>query len=238
MSNDIAAMMGEIAGAGDLTEYASGFDLGKEVVGPDGSPDPETWEKSKDGLHEVAINGFRVRKTREYGNIVEAEFVVLESNAHERGTIRGESWFIQKTGDEGKYSRMRLRACGKAVVAALGGDPADESEISKILTDLADAPKAEDWCFDGRGIRLVVTTEATVTKKNKKCIRNNSYAACAKIQTAEEIQALKGLIDAKKIFAPAKPSGAPPPEPVAGATAAAAEVPPPPKKSSLLKGKL
>lgn len=187
-------LFAEIAGAGELTDYADNFDQGEHIV---------------------ALNNYEIKKTREYGTMVSVDFIVLESSCHRKGEARGDAWFVGKPGDDGLYAKKRALAFGKAAVRALGGDPEDPTPVqlpngqvipkglAQVQQTLAEMNrKDQPW----RGLVLRISTSSRKSKKTQRDHKNNAYAPVQ--QTVAQIHESRARIERS---APAQPAVQPQP---------------------------
>jgi len=191
----------EIAGAGELSDFAAGLDPGD---------------------HLVCLTKIELRDSREYGKKVDVEYIIVESTAHKKGETRGDVFFIQRNGDAGKYSRKRANALSREVVKSLGGDPDD---MTPVDFNGQKKPKGEvvviqtlgkllDKTQPGKGILLRVSTRKRLNKEKTKEHSNNTYASVT--QTKEEMGARRRAIEsAPQTPAAAPQPSAPAPQPVA-----------------------
>lgn len=87
------------------------------------------------GKHRLALKAFRVKQSQKgQGPILEADFVVLESNTHQPGETRGWAWFIGAQGWAGTYEEARAKEFIGTVGACIG----DTRDVQAIGSDLAD----------------------------------------------------------------------------------------------------
>lgn len=191
----------DIAGAGDLSDFAPGLGTGEHVV---------------------CLSKIETRDSREYGKKIDIEYVIVESTAHPKGETRGDVFFIQRNGDAGSYARKRANAFSREVVKSLGGDPDDATLVNVNGKQM---PKGQamvvqtlgkllDKAQPGRGILLKVSTRKRPNKDKSKEYDNNTYTSVT--QTKEEIGKRRQALDTAGAAAAA-----------AQAAAAAAQAPAP-----------
>lgn len=194
----------DIAGAGDLNDYASNLEPGE---------------------HLVCLKLVETRNSREYGQKIDIEYTIIESTVHKKGEVRGDVFFIQRNGDAGSYARKRANAFSREVVKCLGGDP---DNMEKVVVNGKEMPKGQAMVVQtlgkllakeqpGRGLLLRVSTRKRPNKDKSKEYDNNTYLAVT--QTKEEMgkrrQAMEsgGAVAAPAGTAPLPAAAAPTPAP-------------------------
>lgn len=162
----------DIAGAGDLSDFAPGLDTGE---------------------HLACLKAVETRNSREYGQKIDIEFVIVESTSHQKGEVRGDVFFIQRNGDAGSYARKRANAFSREVVKSLGGNPDDNTPVTvngktmpkgqaMVVQTLG---KLLDKTQPGKGLLLRISTRKRPNKEKTKEYDNNTYLAVT--QTKEDI---------------------------------------------------
>lgn len=112
MSEDYSDIFGKIAQAKKVSTYASKLGIGR---------------------HKLAIKKYGVKPSQKgAGPIIEAEFMVLESNTHTVGDSLGWAWFISSPGFAGQYQESFAKDFIKVVGQSVGSD-ASESDLGKML---------------------------------------------------------------------------------------------------------
>lgn len=87
------------------------------------------------GRHLLAIKRYNGKNTdRGMGVILEADFVVLQSNTLKPGDLRGNPWFPQAPGEQGNYESARV----VEFLAAVGGGVGDPRSTKMIGASLVD----------------------------------------------------------------------------------------------------
>lgn len=157
------------------------------------------------GEHTVVLNGYRVKRSeKEFGNIVEADFVVLESSVHEENEERGWAWFIDAPGWTGKYNQARAKDFLKEAGKCVG----DERSTKEIGADFVS--KAQK----GRGLTLKCRVTPVLDDAGKQRLRKNGEP----ITNAEWTAVPQSLTDIAELRAQlegdSEPAPAPAPEPV------------------------
>lgn len=151
-----------------------------------------TWTKNLAvGTHTVALAKYRIKKSdKEMGNIVEADFVVLESTAHEQGEKRGWAWFIDAPGWTGKYNTSRAKDFLKEMGKCIG----DSRPTKDIGADFVSKKQ------NGRGtqIKVVVTPVfnddgSPKLRKNGEPVTNAEWTAIP--QSLEDVAEMRSQLD-------------------------------------------
>lgn len=193
----------DIAGAGDLSDFAPGLN---------------------EGEHLVCLKAVETRNSREYGQKIDIEFVIVESTSHQKGEVRGDVFFIQRNGDAGSYARKRANAFSREVVKSLGGNPDDTTPVTvngKTLPKgqamvVQTLGKLLDKTQPGKGLLIRISTRKRPNKEKTKEYDNNTYAAVT--QTKEDIgkrrSAMESATTAPTVVAPEIPVTAPATAPV------------------------
>lgn len=165
-----------------------------------------TWAKNLGiGTHTVVLTGYRVKKSeKEFGNIVEADFVVLESTTHTENEERGWAWFIDAPGWTGKYNQARAKDFLKEAGKCIG----DERSTKEIGADFVSKKQA------GRGLQMKVVITGVLgddgqprLRKNGDQITNAEWTAIP--QTLADVAELRAQLDGGA----AEEEEAPPPPP-------------------------
>lgn len=204
----------DIAEAGGLSDFAPNLGVGE---------------------HLVCLTKIELRNTREYGQKVDVEYIVVDSTVHAKGEVRGDVFFIQKNGDSGLYARKRANAFSREVVKSLGGDPDDTTPIevngktmpkgqAVVIQTLS---KLMDKTNPGKGLLLKVSTRKRANKEKTKEHDNNTYASVK--QTREEMGARRQAMETGAAQQPVATAGSP----VAPAIAAPAPTPTAPAPTML-----
>ena len=143
------------------------------------------------GEHTVVLNGYRVKKSeKEFGNIVEADFVVLESTVHEENEERGWAWFIDAPGWTGKYNQARAKDFLKEAGKCIG----DERTTKEIGADfVSKAQKGRGTVLKCRVTPVLDDAGNQRLRKNGEPITNAEWTAVS--QTLEDIAALRAQIE-------------------------------------------
>lgn len=196
----------DIATAGDLSDHAPR--LGK-------------------GDHLVALYAVENKKTREYGQSVFIEMVIVQSTAHTAGERRADGWFISKNGDAGMYERKRMNAFARAVVQSLGGNPDDPEKVTLNGKEMTKGQALVAQTLGamlsakqpGRGVLLRISTTSRSNKEKTKSYDNNAYSHV--VQTREQIKEMRGKLEIVPVAAPAAAAA---PAATTPATASAAPV--------------
>src|SRR6187401_1829739 len=103
----------------DLSSVFSGVENAKEIGG--------FTSRMGIGSHTLLLKRFQVKESQKgKGKIVEADFLVLESNTGNAGETKGWAWFIGAPGWAGTYEESRLKAFAGVVGASIG----DTSPVS------------------------------------------------------------------------------------------------------------
>ena len=190
------------------------------------------------GHHKIALKRFGVKKSEMgSGNILEADFMVLESNTLTVGETRGWAWFIDSQGLAGQYEQSRAQD----FLATIGKCIEDTSPVTAIGASLVNPSQP------GRGIVIAVEITAQANKDGSPKLNPKTGAAYTNArwapvkQDGESIVAIRAQLDRMEngmpstVAAPtttaALPQAAPPPAPAPAAAAA-----PAPAASGLLGG--
>lgn len=206
-----AALLAQIAGAGEGNDFADRF---------------------LEGEHIVALNVIEFKDTQDHGRIVSVDFLVIESSVPGyAGKTAGEGFFISKSDKEGgKASKQRVFALAKAAVQSLGGNADDpnpsqypgitlgQALVQSTLSEMLQA--TAPW----RGLMLRASGRKKTGKNSKKEYVAVKYAPIP--QTVPQIQAARARIEAANAAAAA----AAPAQPVvpAGQSAMTQVAAPPP----------
>lgn len=158
------------------------------------------------GEHTVVLNNYRVKKSeKEFGNIVEADFIVMESTVHAEGEERGWAWFIDAPGWTGKYNQARAKDFLKEAGKCIG----DERTSKEIGADFVAKKQA------GRGTVLKCVVVGVLgddgkprLRKNGEQITNSEWTAIP--QTLADVAELRAQLDGDAAEKEAPP---PPPPP-------------------------
>lgn len=143
------------------------------------------------GEHVVVLTKYKVKKSeKEFGNIVEAEFVVSESTVHTEGEERGWAWFIDAPGWTGKYNQARAKDFLKEAGKCIG----DERTSKEIGADFVAKTQK------GRGLQLKVRVTAVMgdngeprLRKNGDPITNAEWTAIP--QSLEDMAQMRAQLD-------------------------------------------
>ncbi len=167
MSEDYSDIFGKIANAKKISTFAPKLELGR---------------------HKVAIKQYKVKASQKgAGPMIEAEFVVLESNVHDVGESRGWCWFISSPGFAGQYQESFAKDFIKVVGQSVGSD-ANESDLGKMLAS-ADQPAT--------GIVIDVEIRAQTGTKKDGSARvgkdGTPYTDCVWKAVAPEMQDPEGM---------------------------------------------
>ena len=159
------------------------------------------------GTHRVALKSFKVKEsTKGQGQFLEAEFVVVSSNAHKAGESRGWVWFINSTGWSGAYEQDRAKKFLEAVGASIG----DESPVDSIGANLAGPNQA------GMGLLLDVSvvpqTGKNAGKLNAKGEPYSNIYWKAVPQTLEDLASQRAELESLEPVAPPVQAQTPSPQ--------------------------
>ena len=171
----------------------------------------ERSEKPRAGEHRIRIDTYERQKTRDHGEIPKVTFRIVESAIEPVGKEYGVAWWINETGLSGEYEYGDALAFGRAVYAALGGDPADTDRVRATLMKLLDPTQP------ARGLDLICVAKDATTKSNRPVV-NVSFKAIP--HTAEQIKVQRAQLEEWK--AGKLPAGAvqqPVTQPAGGGTA-------------------
>jgi hypothetical protein len=188
----------------DLDAIFDGIDAAKPI---------STWTKNLGvGEHVVVLTEYRRKQSdKEMGNIIEADFVVLESDVHEEGEARGWAWFIDAPGWTGKYNKYRA----KDFLQQMGKCIGDERESKAIGADFVSKSQK------GRGTKIKVVVTPVMDDDGQPRRRKNGEV----IANAEWIPIEQTLDDVKEMRAQLEGEGGADEE-------QEPEPPPPPKKET------
>jgi len=185
----------------DLDSIFEGIDNAKPIT---------NWTKNLAvGTHVVVLTEYRRKESqKEMGNILEADFIVLESDVHMEGEERGWAWFIDAPGWTGKYNKYRA----KDFLMQMGKCIGDNRDTKAIGADFVS--KAQK----GRGTQIKVVVTPVMGDDGQPRRRTNGDV----ISNAEWIPIQQTLDDVKQMRAQLEgdeePQKAPPPPPPAATT--------------------
>lgn len=184
------------------------------------------------GKHRVVLKRFAIKKSEsEYGRILEADFLVLESTTHEPMSTKGWAWFVESKGWAGKYEQDRV----KDFITACGSCVGDDRGVAEIGAGMKGDKQT------GRGLMLDV--EVTPQTKKGEVKKNPADGSIyvnvewkAVLQSLEQVAQYRKELDILDGPAQATAAAEPAPAPAAAAPAPAAAklFTPPPAGTSLL----
>lgn len=183
----------------DLDAIFEGIDSAKPI---------STWTKNlQPGTHVVVLTEYRRKKSdKEMGNIIEADFIVLESDVHDEGETRGWAWFIDAPGWTGKYNKYRAKDFLQQMGACIG----DERDTKAIGADFVSKEQK------GRGTKIKVVVTPVMDdngeprrRKNGEVIANAEWIPIE--QTLDEVQEMRAQLEGEGSDEEQEPEPPPPP---------------------------
>ena len=185
------------------------------------------------GKHRLVLKRFAIKKSEsEYGRILEADFLVLDSTTEEKMSTKGWAWFVESKGWAGKYEQDRV----KDFIAACGACVGDTRGVAEIGAGMKSDRQT------GRGLVLDCEVSPQMKKGEvKKAPDGSTYVNIewkAVQQSIEQVAQYRRELDqldgpATLQIAPAQ-EAAPPPAAAAAPPPAAKPFSPPPAGTSLL----
>ena len=137
------------------------------------------------GVHqELVLVSYKIKPTLKAGRVIEAEFLVIVSDVHKPGEIRGWSWFIDGKGWGGDYAKARNQTFTLEMGKCLDDERLNEPNAVKLIGRDLFLGKGLGVCI-GANVTVAVKKGVVQKREDGSTITNADWKAIS--QTAEDV---------------------------------------------------